>query len=100
MLEVYLNGQRLSRGTDYQEIVSGSDYYQFNLTLTYPTIATDILSISFGAPHTDPVIAGSLSGTESVYISGVYPVVNTGFNITYTGFAPGAKNINLNVLYR
>lgn len=98
-LQIYLNGQLLTRDVEYEEINDGGDYYRFQFidiaTTGLPELPDgDQLSIIFS----EPTSSGSLVGSENVYISGLYPTVSTGFNIGYSGFS-GGETVSLQVVY-
>lgn len=100
-LEVFLNGQQLTRDLDYEEILDGSERYRFQFinvgTTGLPILPSteDRLSIVYR----QSVTTGSLSGNETVYISAIYPNVEKGFTIAYENFGIG-ETIKVQVVYR
>jgi len=100
-LQVFLNGQQLTRDVDYEEILDGSDYYRFQIIdvgttgLLETPGSNDQLSIVYKIPTT----INSLTGNEFLRISSLYPDLVTGFTISYENFNIG-ETIKLDIIYR
>jgi len=100
-LQIFLNGQELTRDVDYEETVDGGFYYRFeiiNVGTTglpeYPD-SNDVFSIVYRTPQ----LAASLSGNEFLQISELYPDVSTGLTIQYSNFNIG-ETVKLEIVYR
>jgi len=100
-MQIFLNGQELTRDIDYEEILDGSSYYRFqiiNIGTTglpeYPD-SNDMFSIIYRTPQ----LATNLSGNEFLKISELYPDVPTGLTIQYSNFNVG-ETVRLEIVYR
>ena len=97
-LSVYYNGQLLTKDVEYTETTTQTFTFQVGASALpeLPSLTDgDKLMISFRIS----AATGSLSTSESVYISDVYPDVSTGFRIRYEGFSV-SDPINLSIIYK